>query len=183
MQNYMGRASSLAVGVAALALSTWSSQAFAGFVPGGGNPAADCYMGFDVTGVDGANSRIECTEGDPCDTGPCGDEQCDFAFSICVNQPGVGSCSPPAAGLTSVKTPGPFRDGIPPSLTGAACGSPLALELKLKNNGQKSNKRVVRPRATAASGTRPRSDRDSFTFVCLPRGTECPASPSGAFVP
>lgn len=174
----------LAGGVAVLAVGTWVSLAFAGFVPGGGNSAADCYVGFDVTGVTGANSRIECTEGDPCDTGACGDGKCDFQFSICVNQAGVSGCTPPAGGLSGVNTPRPFRSGIPPSpLTGAACGSPLSLELKLKSGGQKSNKRVIRPKATAASGTKPRKDQDSFTFICEPRAGDCPASPSGAFLP
>jgi hypothetical protein len=155
--------------------------ASAGFVPGGGNPAADCYMGFDVTGVTSENRRIECVEGDPCDTGACGDGRCTFEFSVCVNQPGVAGCTPPAGGLARVKTPGPFRDAIPASLVGPACGSPVTLELKLKGKGTKSNKRVVRPRAMAQRGTRPRSDRDAFRFVCEPRTEPC-ASPSGAFV-
>jgi hypothetical protein len=170
-------------GVAVLAVGTCVSLALAGFVPGGGNSAADCYMGFDVTGVSASNGRIECIEGDPCDTGPCGDAKCDFQFRICVNQSGVSGCTPPASGLTKVNTPGPFRSGIPPSLIGAACGSVLPLEVKLKSNGQKSNKRVIRSKATAASGTRPRKDQDSFTFMCKPRTSDCPASPSGAFLP
>jgi hypothetical protein len=51
----------------ALLVAALVSPAVAGFVPGGGNPAADCYGGLDVTGVDGATNRIEFTEGDPCD--------------------------------------------------------------------------------------------------------------------
>jgi hypothetical protein len=172
----------LAGGVAALAVSAWVSLAFAGFVRGGGNSAADCYLGFDVAGVTASDGRIECTEGDPCDAGACGDEKCDFEFTICVNQAGVQGCTPPAGGLAAVNTPRDFRTGIPTSLTGAACGDPLSLELKLKKNGQKSNKRVIRPKATAAAGTRPRKDQDSFTFVCQPRTVECPASPGGAFL-
>jgi hypothetical protein len=172
----------LAAGLAVLTGGSWGSLALAGFVPGGGNSAADCYLGLDVTGVTASGGRIECTEGDPCDTGPCGDEKCDFAFTMCVNQPGVAGCTPPAGGLTSVNAPRPLRDGVPTVLTGAACGSPLSLELKLKKNGQKSNKRAIRPKATAASGARPRRDQDSFLFVCLPRTTACPASPNGAFL-
>ncbi len=180
-QSNQRAAASLAGGVAALAVGAWVSLAFAGFVPGGGNSRADCYLGFDVAGVTASGGRIECTEGDPCDAGACGDEKCDFEFTICVNQAGVQGCTPPAGGLAAVNTPRDFRTGIP-SLTGAACGNPLSLELKLKKNGQKSNKRVIRPKATAAGGTRPRKDQDSFTFVCQPRTVECPASPSGAFL-
>ena len=172
----------LGSGAAALGAAAWlSGVAFAGFVPGGGNPAADCYLGFDVTGVTSQGGRIECIEGDPCDSGACGDDRCTFQFRVCVNQAGVSGCSPPSGGLATVKTPGPFRSGIPPSLTGPACGSPLTLELKLKGQGSKSNRRAVRPRATAPRGTRPRTDQDAFAFVCLPRTAPC-ASPSGAFL-
>jgi hypothetical protein len=157
------------------------SPAFAGFVPGGGNSAADCYAGLDVTGVTSSTGRIECTEGDPCDTA-CGDGKCTFRFLICVNQPGVSGCTPPAAGLRIVRTPGPLQPSIPVDLTGAACGRPFSFDLKLKGNGQKSNKRVIRMKATAASGTKPRNDQDSFTFVCRPRTTDCPTSPSAAFL-
>jgi hypothetical protein len=174
----------LAGGVIAFAVSSLGSLAFADFVPGGGNQASDCYMGFDVTGVTASGGKIECTEGDPCDTGACGDNKCDFQFTICVNRAGVQGCTPPAGGLSKVDTPGPFRSGIPPSpLTGAACGTPLSLELKLKDNGQRKNKRAIRPKATAVSGIQPRKDQDQFLFVCKPRSGACPpASPSGAFL-
>ena len=101
--------------VALGAAACFSTVAFAGFVPGGGNPASDCYMGFDVTGVTSQTGRIECIEGDPCDTGACGDNKCTFQFSVCVNQAGVTGCTPPSGGLAKVKTPGPFRSGIPAS--------------------------------------------------------------------
>jgi len=167
--------------VALGAVACFSTLAFAGFVPGGGNPASDCYMGFDVTGVTSQTGRIECIEGDPCDAGACGDNKCTFQFNVCVNQPGLTGCTPPSGGLATVKTPGPFRSGIPSSLTGAVCGSPLTLDLKLKGKGSRSNSRTVRPRATAPGGTTPRRDRDAFNFVCLPRTTPC-GSPSGAFL-
>jgi hypothetical protein len=153
----------------------------ADFIPGGGKPASDCYIGFDVTGVTGSGGRIECVEGDPCDTGPCGDNKCTFEVRVCVNQPGVSGCTPPPGGLATAKTPGPFRSGIPTSLSGPACGAPVGLQLKLKRKGARGNKRAVRPRASAPSGTTPRTDRDAFTFVCLPRTAPC-GSPSGAFL-
>jgi hypothetical protein len=58
----------------------------------------------------------------------------------------------------------------------------VTLDLKLKKNGTKKNKRVIRAKATAASGVTPRKDQDSFLFLCLPRTSACPASPSGAFL-
>jgi hypothetical protein len=143
--------------------------------------AVYCYMGFDVTGVTSQTGRIECIEGDPCDAGTCGDDKCTFQFRVCVNQAGVTGCTPPSGGFATVKTPGPFRSRIPSPLTGAVCGSPLTLDLKLKANGGRSNSRTVRPRATAPAGTTPRRDRDPFNFVCLPRTSPC-ASPGGAFL-
>lgn len=184
MRHHIDRrtASSLA-SVIALFVGTCVAPAFAGFVPGGGNAAADCYAGLDVTGVTSSTGRIECMEGDPCDIGACGDAKCTFHFLICANQPGVSGCTPPADGLRNVKTPGPFQSSIPVDLTGAACGRPFSFELQLKRNGQRPNKRVIRTTAFAASGTKPHKDRDSFTFVCTPRTGDCPSSPSAAFLP
>jgi hypothetical protein len=169
--------------VVALCVATWVSPALAGFVPGGGNNEADCYAGLDVTGVTSSANRIECTEGDACDIGGCGDGACTFGFLICVNQPGVSGCTPPAAGLRILKAPEFIQSSIPVDLTGTACGRPFSFDLKLKRNGQKANKRVIRMKAFAATPTKPGKDQDSFTFICKPRTTDCPASPSAAFLP
>jgi len=177
----MHRSNWLAVLVGLFAAAS-VSPAGAGFVPGGGNATADCYAGLDVTGVDGATKRIECTEGDPCDVGKCGDGKCTFSVSVCVNQPGVPGCTPPAGGLDSVKPAAPFKSAAPKSLTGASCGTATTFDLKLKAKGKKSNKRAVRMQATAAAGTSPKKDQDQFLFVCLPRTTPCPSSPSAAFL-
>jgi hypothetical protein len=64
-----------------------------------------------------------------------------------------------------------------------ARGDVVARASDPQRNGQKPNKRVIRMKATATSGTKPRKDQDSFTFVCLPRTSDCPASPSAAFLP
>ena len=169
----------LLAAVAAIAVS--AAPASGGFVPGGGNRAADCYAGFDVTGVTSASGRIECTEGDACDLA-CGDGKCTFRFSICANQSGVSGCTPPAGGLQTIKAPGALQGFLPVDLGSAACGTPASVEVKLKRNGQKSNKRVFRTKAIAVSGATPRKDQDSFTFVCNPRPGTCPSSPSGAFL-
>jgi hypothetical protein len=158
------------------------SPARADFIPGDGNAAADCYAGVDVTGVTSSSNRIECQEGDPCDQSPCGDATCKFEVRVCVNEPNVQDCTPPAGGLKSMKAPGPLRSGIPGDLTGESCGQAVTFDLKLKRDGQKKNKRVIRTRATAAGDTQPRKDQDSFTFVCLPRNGDCPSSPSSAFL-
>lgn len=173
----------LSIAAAVLAVAAYGSPARAGFVPGGGNAAADCYLGLDVTGVTTSGKRIECTEGDPCDVGACGDQTCTFRFDICVNQAGVSGCTVPAGGLSSVKAPGPLQAFLPADVTGAACGTPYSFDLRLKKNGTKQNKRAIRMRATALPGTKPRKDQDSFLFVCLPRTGDCPSSPSAAFLP
>ncbi len=158
------------------------SPAAADFVAGGGNATADCYAGLDVTGVMGATRRIECTEGDPCDVGKCGDGKCTFEVSVCVNQTGVPGCTPPAGGLDSVKVGSPLRSSVPASRTGAMCGTATKFDLKLKAKGKRQNKREIRMKATAGAGTSPRKDQDQFLFVCLPRTTPCPSSPSAAFL-
>ena len=161
-----------------LAAGLWlSGVALAGFVPGGGKPASDCYLGFEVTGVTSSTGRAECVEGEACDVGECGDSKCTFELAVCVNQLGVPGCTPPSGGLASVKTPGPFKAGIPaPPWSGPMCGLPLTLDVKLKDHGKRGNGRTVRPRASAAAGTNPRQDRDAFNFVCVPRTTPCAPS-------
>ena len=161
-----------------------TSPAWAGFVGGGGNPEADCYAGLEVTGVSSPNgSRIDCTEGEACDTSPCGDGKCTFEIRVCPNRSGVSGCTPPAGGLASLQAAGPLKAGVPSNLAGATCGPSLTLDLKLKRDSQKSNRRVIRAKSKAAGSVKPRKDQDTFRFVCLPRTSQCPpASPSGAFV-
>lgn len=168
----------------AFAAGIWmTGVAIAGFVPGGGKAASDCYLGFEVTGVTSSNGRVECVEGEACDVGGCGDNKCTFEAAVCVNQPGVAGCTPPSGGLASARAPGPFRSAVPSDLSGSACGAFVNLDVKLKRNSTKGGSRAVRPRASAAAGTSPRTDKDAFNFVCVPRTTPCPpASPSGAFV-
>lgn len=162
-------------------LAACVSPAAAGFVPGGGAPKADCYAGVDVTGITNTAKKIVCVEGDPCDVGGCGDGKCTFQVSVCVNQSGVPGCTPPASGLDSVKAGG-LKKAVPSTLTSATCGEPTTFDLKLKEHGKRSNKRAIRMKATAMSGTSPRTDQDAFLFVCMPRTTECPSSPSPAFL-
>ncbi len=170
--------------VALMILTGFSvSAAWAGFIGGGGKSEADCYAGLDVAGVSSASgSQITCTEGDACDLSPCGDGKCTFQIKVCANQPGIQGCTPPAGGLSSLKMAGPLKSGVPSDLSGAVCGQEITLDLKLKKDGKKANKRVIRGKATAAGSVKPKKDQDSFQFVCLPRSTPCPASPSGAFV-
>lgn len=170
-------------GLLVLSATLCASPAFAGFVGGGGNASADCYAGVDVTGISGGNgSKIECTEGDACDTGPCGDNKCTFEIRVCANESGISGCTPPEGGLSSLKAAGPLKSGAPSDLTIESCGSPVTLDLKLKKNGQKKNKRVIRAKATASGSANPAKDQDSFQFICLPRSGECGSSPSGAFL-
>ena len=161
----------------------WAPAAWAGFIGGGGKSEADCYAGLDVAGVSSASgSQIVCMEGDPCDLSPCGDGKCTFGINVCVNRSGISGCTPPAGGLASLKAAGPLKAGVPSNLTGEVCGQQIMLDLKLKKNGKKKNKRVIRAKATAAGSVQPKKDQDSFQFVCLPRSGSCPSSPSGAFV-
>ena len=182
------RAASLAV--VGLALGLAGSMAFAGLIPGGGNKKSDCYLELDIEGIDNPSDRVKnnktvlCTDGEACDSGPCGDELCNMQIAACINQtdPNLPDCTPPESGLEQVQIKGAFNINLPPVLEDSACGAFIDVEIALKNNGRKPGKIKLKGKGKAPQGTKPRTDPDTWIVKCLPRTVECPASPSGAFL-
>ena len=176
---------------AAIALALGVGQAWAGLVPGGGSAKSDCYIETEVTGLESATvekgKKVTCVDGDPCDTGPCGDDACNFEVSACINQsdPNLPECTPPA-GLDVAKASGKasgqkgkIEIGVPQLLEGSTCGAVLDLQanIKVKNSGKKKpGKAKLKLQAKGVKGTKPRKDKDSVQLICMPRETECPAT-------
>jgi hypothetical protein len=175
-----------------LALGLGASIAFAGLIPGGGSGKSDCYFELDVQGIENPSDRVQnnkvvlCTDGEACDSGPCGDDLCEMKIAACINQtdPNLPDCTPPT-GLDKAKVPGAFNIEIPQVLEGSACGAFLDVDVavKVKRNGTKTfGKAKIKGIGRGVKGTKPRKDTDNFSIRCYPRTVECPASPSGAFL-
>jgi hypothetical protein len=168
---------------AAFALLT-ATTVPAGLIPGGGPARSDCYLELNVVGIDnpGPDVRsgrvVSCTDGDPCDTdGKCGNGSCTFSVAVCINQtdPNLPACHPPTGLQKLFVNPSKLAGAVPGSLDGSACGSFVAIPLPLKNGTQPAMVQVrLSANATAAMGTSPRRDRDTFVLKCLPRTTPCP---------
>jgi hypothetical protein len=151
----------------------------AGLIPGGGPARSDCYVELKVVGIDnpGPDVRsgrvVSCTDGDPCDTdGECGNGSCTFSAAVCINQtdPNLPACHPPTGLQKLFVNPPKLAGAVPGSLDGSACGSFVAMPLK------QSARVRLSANATAAKGTSPRRDRDTFVLECLPRTTPCPST-------
>jgi hypothetical protein len=148
-----------------------------------------------VVGIENPSARVEknkivlCTDGEACDTGPCGDRECDVRIRLCINQqdPNLADCMPPS-GLdrVKVKTQGKVKLNVtvPQVLQGPQCGAFLdgTIPVKVNNKGKLlPGKAKIKIDAKAPKGTKPRPDSDVITIQCLPRTVECPAGQSGAF--
>ena len=156
----------------------------AGLIPGGGPARSDCYVELQVVGIDypGPDVRsgrvVSCTDGDPCDTdGECGNGSCTFSVAVCINQtdPNLPACHPPTGLQTLFVNPAKLAGAVPGSLDGPACGSFVAIPLPLMNGTQPA-KVLLSANATAAKGTSPLTDRDTYVLKCLPRTTPCPTT-------
>jgi fibro-slime domain-containing protein len=167
--------------VATLALAT---DAVATIVPGSGGATSNCYAVLDVEGTKAPTSpgMLTCEDGDAtCDLdGQCNDE-CLFGLRICINQPGLGGCTPPSA-LTSVRArfkPARIQLRPPTVLQGNVCSTTLRsmVAVRVRPNGRKAPGQL---RATilarAVSRTLPRIDRDTYILKCLPRVGPCPTT-------
>src|SRR5262245_49595721 len=125
-----------------LALTT---PAVATMVPGSGRAISNCYAVLDVQGTGALTSPrlLTCVDGDAsCDLdGQC-DDRCLFGLSICINQPGLGGCTPPSS-LASVRSrfkPAAIQLRPPTVLQGNACSPSLlgSVAVKVRRNGKKS---------------------------------------------
>ena len=157
------------------------SMVSAGLIPGSGPGLvrSDCYVELNVQGIDnpGPDVRggrvVSCTDGDPCDTdGECGNGSCTLSIAVCINQtdPNLAACHPPTGLQKLFVSPRLPAAAVPGSLDGSACGSFVAVPV--------TQNRMVRfnANATAAKGTSPLTDRDTYVLKCLPRTTPCPTT-------
>lgn len=160
----------------------------AGLIPGGGPAKSDCYAELSVLGIQNPSAGVQknkivlCTDGEPCDVGPCGDRQCTIRLRLCVNQrdPNLADCMPPT-GLdrVMVKAQGKVKLGVmvPQLLEGGQCGAFLdgTIPVKVTKKGKLlPGKAKLKIAAKARKGTKPRPDNDAVTIQCLPRTAACP---------
>jgi hypothetical protein len=153
------------------------SLVFAELVPGSGPNLAksDCYVELNVEGIGPSDVKsgrvVLCHDGQPCDTDGASDGVCTFKVAVCIDQSNLSACRPPTGLKTlhvSSKLP---AAAVPSSLTGSACGSFVDVPVKLHHgahNGKKTGMLLVQANATAAKGTTPHGDRDTFVLECLP---------------
>jgi len=168
----------------------------AGLIPGGGPTKSDCYVEASVEGITNPSDRVQkskqvlVTDGDVGDQGPCGDEKCLIRTGLCINQtdPNLPDCTAPT-GLDSVKVSKKIKLAVPALLTGSTCGAFVDIEVPAKVKRDKSGnvksakagKLKLTLKAKAVKSTKPRTDEDTVTLVCVPRTVAC-ASASGAFL-
>lgn len=173
-------ACALGVGLAALA---GAGSTVTTLVSGGGPAKSDCYTEIAVQGISASdvtkNKKITCVDGDPCDAGPCGDNNCVVKVDVCWNQTNLSGCTPPAS-LDSIIVK-KLTATIPANLNGASCtGAFVDVAVSTKKNGKKPGKFNFLVKGKAPKGTKPRTDADAVQVICVPRTTAC--SPSAAFL-
>ena len=189
-ETWLAGMTACAVGVLVAAL------AVAGLIPGGDGPTkSDCYAELSVAGIDNpsirvkANKQVLITDGDVGDNGPCGDLKCTVNVGVCINQrdPNLPDCTPPSS-LDQLKVKGAFNITVPALLDGSACGAFVTRDIKAKVKRNKDGtvksakpgKAKITIMAKGPKGTKPRTDEDIVTIVCVPRTVAC--TPSGASV-
>ena len=145
------------------------AAAFLGLVPpANGVQAPECLIEVhDQSGAVPDNGTV-CAVASP--------KFCTFNLQLCHN---VGTCS---AGPLKKKarTTGHCNPGkLTVSSTDSSCGSFTGIKVRTKGRHTKPGSCKIRVQAHAGHG---QSDVDKVTLECMPTGSSCGASPSGAFL-
>ena len=154
--------------VAVLACAT----AFLGLVPlASGAPAPECLIEVhDQSGAVPDNGTVcaVATAASP--------KFCTFNLQLCHN---VGTCSADPL-KKKARTTGHCNPGkLTVSSTDSSCGSFTGIKVRTKGRHTKPGSCKIRVQAHAGHG---QSDVDKVTLECMPSGSSCGASPSGAFL-
>jgi hypothetical protein len=133
----------------------------------GGSAKAGCYLVLKgITATKGI--KVECTDGDACDSDGAADGTCTFAPQVCVNNTGIGSCTP--TDVTSISQSGATLT-LPavPSTTTDDCAEPSSVTVPVvtKGNGKKKPGKL-KIKLIAQSSGKPKKDVNNAKLVCLP---------------
>ena len=133
----------------------------------GGSAKAGCYLVLKgITATKGI--KVECTDGEACDADGAADGTCTFAPQVCVNNAGIGSCTP--TDVTSISQTGATLT-LPavPSTTPDDCAEPSSVTVPVvtKGNGKKKPGKL-KIKLIAQSSGKPKKDVNNVKLVCLP---------------
>src|SRR5437879_5802976 len=179
------RATWLVIGAVSVTVTLSVARRSPAVILGGHGTKTDCFAVFDgIDSTGGGTPKVRCTDGDPsCDRdGDCHNGSCTFHFRVCINQPNVTGCTPPAAGLKKIRTIPPkyrsFTSGLTGSqLTRATCGEPGDVMVKLR--GKKKNKPGRQQIRVFAQANGAPPDSDLVNLFCLPRPANQACPPPG----
>ena len=187
------RATWLVIGAVSVTVTLSVARRTPAVILGGHGTKTDCFAVFDgIDATGGGTPKVRCMDGDQspwCDRdGDCHNGSCTFHFSVCINQPNVTGCTPPAAGLKKIRTiPRKYRSftsGLTGSqLTRATCGDPRDVVVKLR--GKKKNKPGRQQIRVFAQANGAPPDSDLVNLFCLPRPANqaCPGTPTTTLPP
>jgi hypothetical protein len=134
----------------------------------GGSAKAGCYLILKgITATSGI--KVECTDGDPaCDVDGAADGKCEFAPQVCLNNTGIGSCTP--TDVTSVSQKNALLT-VPnlPSTTQNDCAEATTVPVSVvtKGNGKKKPGKL-KIKLIATSSGKPKKDVNNVKLTCLP---------------
>ena len=137
----------------------------------GGSAKAGCYAIFKGITATIGKTKVECTDGQACDSDGAADGTCAFAPQVCLNNPGLSPCTPSDV-TTITQKKGTLRVPATPSSTASDCAEPSSVPVAV---GTKANGKPKPGKASillfADSSGKPKRDKNKLKLVCLPGGT------------
>ncbi len=102
------------------------------------------------------------------------DHVCTVNLQLCLNQPQEG-CTPANFSDHTVRATGHCAAGqlrVDPMGTGSVCGAFTGVKVHTRSSGKRPGRCTVRVAARSAK-VKARTDVDTVTLVCMPRGVSC----------